>query len=238
MYREIKKKKIILENRKPYSREADSLIKELNKLQWIHSSLLLDGCNLSRTIVEGLLKGEFFTEVSIGDHMAVNNFSRAIDFIYSLTDMGNDLNQDILFKILALISENKTTTYRQSNPVLRMLNYNPPHFKEVGSQMDMIFQKYNQEKKEENPIMAAAKLHNWIIEIYPYESHSEAMARTAANYHLINSKLPAVPWTMNEQEYYGSIAFYLRKEDSNPIYNMLERSVYNSLEVMMQLTDV
>lgn len=236
MYREIKKKKLILENRKPYTREAESLIRELARIQWIHSSLLLEGCKLTRPVVEGLLKGEFFTEVSIGDHMAVSNFNQAIDYIYNITGMAMDLDDKIMLKILALLTGGNVTGYRQDNPVLRMMDYNPPHFKEVDEQMDMVFQQYKRDKGEENPIMVAAKLHNQLVEIYPYQRYSEAMARIAASYHLISSQLPPAPWNMNEQEYYEGLTIYLKKEDSSPIYNMLERSVFNSLEVMMQLT--
>lgn len=236
MYREIKKKKLILENRKPFSREATGLIEELNRLQWIHSSLVLDGCRLSRPMVEALLKGEFFPDVSLGDHMAVNNFNLGVELVNSLIAMGNELNKDILLKILDTISGGNVKSYRQSNPVLRMLNYNPPHFKEVENQMDMVFQRYNMEKLGENPIAVAAGLHNSLIEIYPYESHSEAMARMAANYHLMTSKLPPAAWNMSEQEYFDALGIYLKNEDSGPIYNMLERSIFNGLEVMIQLT--
>ncbi|MEG1583908.1 MAG: hypothetical protein RR361_02500, partial [Anaerovorax sp.] len=58
MFREIKKKIIILENRKPYTREILAYMEEFNMVDWIHSSLKLDGSSLSREAVSKILKGE------------------------------------------------------------------------------------------------------------------------------------------------------------------------------------
>ncbi len=236
MYREIKKKKLILENRKPFSREAEGLIADLNKLQWAYSSLALDGCNLSKVVVEGLLNGEFFEGISIGDHLKVSNYGNAINLVYKMASEGAGPDKARLLKILELLSGSSDVLYRQSNPVLRMIDYNPPHFKDVEKLMDLLLQKYKEEKTEKNPVMVAASLHNRIIEIYPYEENSEAMARMAANFHLMSEKLPPAAWNMSEQEYYDAIAAYLKNEDIGPIYNMLERSVFNNMEVMLQLT--
>ena len=68
MYREIKKKKLILENRKPYRKEVSQFLDELNRVDWIYSSMRLDGNNLSRNSVERILKGEFLIDVSVKDH--------------------------------------------------------------------------------------------------------------------------------------------------------------------------
>ncbi len=236
MYREIKKKKLILDNRKPYRKEAADFLAEIHRLDWIHSSLRLDGSSLTRAAVERILKGEFLIDVGIKDHSFISNYREVIDLIYDMADMGFYLNEKYMFKLYQTLTKEEPPEYRKNNPVLRMIAYNPPHFKEIGEQMEMLFHWLHSNSHEANPIEKAAYLHNKIIEIYPYETASEAMARTAAQYHLIRNGLPPIFWNISEQEYYDAIRVYLKKEEIQPIYDVLERGVFNKLEIMMQLT--
>lgn len=72
VYREIKKKKLILENRLPYSREITQMIGEMNLLDWIYTSLRLDGSQLSREAVGLLLEGEIAMEATLEEHAFVD----------------------------------------------------------------------------------------------------------------------------------------------------------------------
>lgn len=236
MFREIKKKKLILDNRKPYSREAIKLIEEINGIDWIYSSMYLDGSNLSKAAVGRILKGEFLTDVSVKDHSIVSNYKEVIKAVGHMADMDYYLNEKYMFKLYKLLADTDVPEYRKQNPILRMLDYNPPHFKEIEDQMEMLFIWLHSQVYQTNPIEKAAYLHNKIIEIYPFEFYSEAMARLAAQYHLISNGLPPILWNTSEQEYYDSIKPYIKNEEIQPIYNLLERGVYNKLEVMMQLT--
>ena len=236
VYREIKKKKLILDNRKPYRQEATQFLSEIHRLDWIYSSLRLDGSSLSRTTVEKILKGNFLTDVSVKDHSTISNYRQVIDLVCDMVDMGFYLNEKYMFKLYQTLTNETEPEYRKSNPVLRMISYNPPHFKEISEQMELLFHWLHSNAYQTNPMEKAAYLHNKIIEIYPYETSSEAMARIAAQFHLISSGLPPILWNISEQEYYDAIRIYLKKEEIQPIYDVLERGVYNKLEVMMQLT--
>lgn len=236
MFREIKKKKVILDNRKPFSIEAVALIKEMNAIDWIYSSLRLDGSDLSEESVGRIIKGEFVIEACVSSHAAVSNYEETIRFLYGMVDMGIYLNEEYIMKIYQSLVKPKVLEYRKNNPVLHMLDYNPPHFKEIEELIKQFFYWYHSDVYQFNPIEKAAFIHNKIVEIYPFEICSEALARTLAQYHLISNGLPPVFWNICEQEYYEAIHLYLKKEEIQPIYDVLERGVYNKLEVMLQLT--
>ncbi len=236
MYREIKKKKLILENRKPYRPEAARLIGEIDYLDWIYSSHKLDGANLNKSDVGRIIKGEFLTDISVKDHSVISNYIDTINIVFDMVEMGYYLNQKYMFRLYKSLTGESEGEYRKSNPVLRMIGYNPPHFKEIDEQMEMLFHWLHSNEYQTNPIEKAAFLHNRIIEIYPFRTSSEAMARIAAQYYLMISGLPPILWNISEQEYYDSIRLYLKNEEIQPIYNVLERGVYNKLEIMMQLT--
>lgn len=236
MIREIKKKKLILDNRKPFSVETQHLIEEMNQLDWIHSSLRLDGYSVNRESVGQILAGGFLVNQSINLHAAVSSLQQTIRLFAHMADMEMDLNEAAIQKVYQVMEQSSEVGYRKNNPILRMLNYNPPHFKEVDEQMSILVQWLHRDQSHINPIETAARFHNKLMEIYPFESGTEALARSLAQYQLIRNGLPPIQWNQSEQEYYDAIQVYLKNEDIQPIYDVLERGVYNKLEVMMQLT--
>ena len=236
MFREIKKKKLILENRKPYHDDVRSTLEEMDRIDWIYSSLRLDGSPLRRTEAERIIKGEFLIDVPVSEHAAIGNFSDTLRLLYDMAGMNISLDEKYLYKIHASLTNEETEEYRRNNPVLRMISYNPPHFNAIEEQLTILFRWLSSDTSEMNPMEKAAYLHNKLIEIYPFENGSEATARAAAQYLLITEGFPPILWNISEQEYYDAIRLYLKNEEIAPIREVLERGVYNKLDVMLQLT--
>ncbi|HWQ77422.1 MAG TPA: Fic family protein [Anaerovoracaceae bacterium] len=236
MFREIKKKKLILDNRKPYTKETAEYINEINLVDWIYTCMRLDGSGIGKAGVQRILKGEFIIEVSISDHSAVGFYQDAIRIAYGMAEMGDELTEKSLFRFYQALTNPGRLEYRRTNPVLIMLDYIPPHPSEIEEQMDILFQWMDTNDFQGNPILRAAYLHNKLVEIYPYETGSEAVARMAMYYELIRNGYPPVLLNLSEPEYYAAIRSYLKKEEIQPLYEPLERGVYNKLEIMMQLT--
>ena len=236
VFREIKKKKLILDNRKPYAKETAEYIDEINLIDWIYSSLRLDGSSIGKTDVQKIVKGEFLVDVSINDHSAIGNYHDAIKLAYDMADMEIELTEKYLFRFYQILANPERLEYRRTNPILVMLDYNPPHPSEIEEQMDILFQWMNTNDFQSNPILRAAYFHNKLVEIYPYESYSESVARMAMYYEMIRTGYPPILLNLNEPEYYSAIRGYLKKEEIQPLYEPLERGVYNKLEIMMQLT--
>lgn len=236
MFREIKKKKLILDNRKPYTREVTNYIEEINIVDWIYTSMRLDGSTITKSSVQKIIKGEFIVDVTLNDHADIGNYQDAIRFAFDMADMGIEINEQYIFRFYQILAKPQKPEYRRNNPILLMMDYNPPHPKEIDEQIDILIQWLNTFDFQCNPILRAAYLHNKLVEIYPFETYSEAIARMAMYYELILNGYPPVLLNLSEQEYYSAIKSYLRKEDVQPIYEALEKSVYYKLEMMMRLT--
>ena len=236
MFREIKKKKLILDNRKPYTKETAEYIDEINLIDWIYTSMRLDGSSIGKISVQKIVKGDFIVDVTINDHSMIGNYQDAIKLAYDMANMEIELTEKYLFRFYQLLANSESLEYRRTNPILVMLDYIPPHPSEIEEQMEILFQWMNTYDFQSNPILRAAFLHNKLVEIYPYENHSEAVARMAMYYELIRNGFPPVLLNLSESEYYGAIRSYLKKEEIQPMYEPLERGVYNKLEIMMQLT--
>ncbi len=235
MYREIKKKHLILENRKPFPPEIESYMRETSFHNWIDSSMRLDGSLVCRQDVLRIMKGEFVVSVNVIEHSQIQNYREAIREIYLSVDMKNELDEKLLEQLYCILFPKEEEIYRSNNPVLFELRYNPPHFKEIREQMELLFDWLN-ENKTENPIRTASYLHHKIVEIYPFGFRSKAMARMALLYILVQNGFPPIALSVSETEYNETLQCYLKNEEIEPFYQVVERGVYNQLEIMLQLT--
>lgn len=236
MFREIKKKRLILDNRKPHKQEIAAYISELNTLDWISSSIRLDGMTMGKENILRIIKGEFVVDCSIAEHLQVRNYCDALKLAEDMSEMGIELSVTYIFKLYQALAKPEVLHYRRSNPVLREIDYIPPHFNDIDEQMELMIRWLKTENLDSNPIMQAAQLHNKLMEIYPFEHHSGSMARMVMQYELVRNGFPPVLLQMSEQEYNVAIIKYLKTEDAMPLYESLLRSVYNKLEVLLQLT--
>lgn len=239
MYREIKKKKLILENRKPYQSEISAYIRELNMVDWIYSSMHLDGSGISREETAKIANGGLIVTATVDDHKMISNYKKMIQLVYSMQEMLDNFNEISLQKMyLALTDGTKAEfSYRTNNPVLYTLHYNPPHFFAIEEQLDLFFDWLSEEDPEGNPIQKAVISHNKLVEIYPFSKYNEAIARALLNYQLIQNGYPPILLAMSEQEYNKALAEFLKSENSQPLYEVVERCVFNKLDVLLQLTN-
>ncbi|MCL1983523.1 MAG: Fic family protein [Clostridiales bacterium] len=236
MFREIKKKQLILENRKPYSSEVCKYIREMDMADWIHSSMRLDGSVLSRHDVETILKGELVAEASLSEHLLVEKYSSLFKAVQSSLAISSSLSREMIFSFHRMLAGEGATCYRKGNPVLLAINYNPPHPSEIEEQMDILMGWFYSADMEPDPITKAVCLHHRIIEIYPFDEHTEAVARAAMYYFLLENRYPVFEISMSEQEYNRALMEYLKKENLQPFCLEVERSLLNKMELLIQLT--
>lgn len=236
MYREIKKKKVILENRKPYKPEVAALLLEMNTVDWIYSSLRLDGNTIPQEEIRKMARGDITMKATLEEHAVVGRYVEAIKKAESLASIHQHIDKQQIMQFYGILNGIGSPRYRKGNPVLIALHYNPPHSGEVSEQMDALLNWLATDKDELNVIMKAALLHNRFIKIYPFESGSEAMARFLMYYYLLLQGYPPFTIDMKESEYNNQLAMYFKNGYIQPFYDILERGLYNKMEVIMQLT--
>jgi Fic family protein len=236
MYREIKKKQIILENRKPYTKQIQDYIKELNKSDWICSSLRMDGSSLTKAQIEKIMKGEFFEDQPLSFHAQIDRYNNLFKASRRMLEMSFSFNKDLLLTFARILSGDDSIQYRRSNPVLLSLNYNPPHPSEIAEQIDILMTWFFSDDMEENKLRKAACLHHRIIEIYPFESVSEEVARAAMYYYLMENDYHPFDLNLSEVEYNVAVTEYLKNANVEPFYIAIEQSLLTKMEVLMQLT--
>lgn len=239
MYREIKKKKVILESRKPFSTEVKQTIKDMQLEDMLYTTMRLSGSELNREDIRQILSGETLRNISIGDHIKINNYTQLQLEIDNLLEMGSALTQKTLMRLYAVlmgidVSEIK---YRNTNPTLYEFSYNPPHFHEVAEQMDILMNWASHDNEDDlaNSLLKAALFHNRLLEVFPFSEGNREIARIGMYYYLLSNGFPVFTLNFSESEYNSAIAEYLRSEDIRPLYGGLERSLYNKMEQLVQL---
>jgi len=236
VYREIKKKKIILANRLPYSHEVSQMISDMNLLDWVYTSLRLDGSPLSMETVNLMLKGEITMEASLEEHAFVSRFAQTIKKALSLASLHKEIDLSLIKKFYGLMTGIEEPHFRKGNPILIPLSYTPPHAQEVDEQIGILLQWLATDKNETNSLRKACLLHHRFLEIYPFECYSEAMARFLFYYVLILEGYPPFPISLTESAYNETLSTFLRREDIEPFYIVVERCLLHKMEVLMQLT--
>lgn len=236
MIREIKKKKLLLENRKPYGLTTENYLREIWLSEWIYSSNKLSGSYLNLNETLTILKGDCLLERTIEDHVIVRSHEEAIGYIEEIIEKKSNLFLKEVSHLQSLLSMNHSADYRQNNPVLQDIHYIPTHFKEIPLQMEELFKWYHSEAQEMNPIMRGLLLHNKLIGIYPYEDNNEKNARVLLNYELIKEGFPPIDFRMQSKTYFRLISGYFSKHETTEFYELLLNILFSRLELFLQLT--
>jgi len=240
MFQEIKEKMKQLESRKPFDRDIIEGIEALNAVDWAYSCLNLNGSQVTKETVSRIVNGQFVIEATVDEHSLIERHEDTLKESINLLEMDNDLTENVLKRLCSKFMPEGEFEYRRGNPVVFTFGFNPVYSKDIREEVRELFKwLYSDDVSPEinrNEILKAAYLHNRFIEIYPFEEFTEEMASIVMYYYLMQRGYPPFMIRFSQQEYYNSVSAYLKKNDIAPFYNCLERSIYNKIEVLLQMT--
>lgn len=242
MYQEILKMKQVLEYRKPYEPEVRKQLKQDELCDLIYTALHLDGSVFLKDQIRDIIQGNAMgavKEATIQDHMSIEQHVDAFAHIDDLLAMDTDIDMRVLEELNDIICGSEGPIWRSSNPVLYTYDYMPPHYNEVNDKASQLIKWYYHADEETNGnhVLKAALLHNKLIELYPFAYSNEATARILMYFSLMRLGYPIFELRVNEQEYNDAIIEYLKHKNIEPFYKLLERSLYNRLCALVQITD-
>lgn len=236
MYREIKKKKLILDNRKPYSKEVTKYLAELDVIDLVYTSLRLSGSALTRSDIAKLYQGEIIASADLSDHARVEAYKNVLHEMNTLASRRYKLSEEVIVRLYRMLTA-KNAKPRENNPVIYEWSYNPPHWAEIGKHMEALLERANTEQPGmTNYVRRASEIHNEFLAIYPLAEENEEMARLLFYYYLMTKKFGVFALDFSEIEYNSMITKYLQDGDTSGFSDRAERSLYNKLEIMMQVT--
>ncbi len=240
MFREIKKKKLILENRRPYKPGIPEAIREMNYLDWIQTSLRIDGSSLSREQVREMLLGEPLPNATVFECGLVDNLRSLIAKALDMQSMNLRITDVVIADVYNIISGGSDPVLRRTTSPVAGFGHTPPTTREIPEQLDIFarFVNSSQDEYSANPLEKAAQIHNRFIEIYPFPKWNEELARFFMFYYLLCQGYPTFILSFSESEYVAAVKAYLEKNDSSLFYKGIERAVFSKLDALMNLTSI
>lgn len=252
MYRELNKKRIILERRRPFDSNVVEFMEELDMTDVIYTSAKLEGSLLTREIITEMMKGSFFPNVSLADHTKVQRYTEVVTELYSMAQMKMGISQSVISHIFERVIGVPQAELRDENPVIYEWDYNPPHPKKITTKLAMlvnwidrdgeVYESMNPmettdlQEEPSNFVLRAAYIHNRMLEIFPFKEGNAEIARFVMYYYLIGKGYPVFEIIMSDREYNEAIATYLNSGNIGPLYNGLMKSLTAKMDLLMTLT--
>ncbi|MCR5482524.1 MAG: Fic family protein [Clostridia bacterium] len=238
MFREIKKKKLILENRRPYKKGVADAIREMDFLDWIQTSLRIDGSSLSREQVREMFLNGPVTSATVFECSLIENLKHLISKAFDMQSMNLRVTDTVIAEAYNIISSGSEPVLRRDCSPVAGFGHIPPATAAIPEQLDIFthFINTSQDEYSSNPLEKAAQIHNRFIEIYPFPKWNEELARFFMFYYLLCRGYPAFILGFSGSEYTAAVKAYLEKNDSSLFYGAIERAVFSKLDALMHLT--
>lgn len=236
MIREIRKKLVILHNRQPFKDGVRDHLRQLEEEEWIFMHLRLSGSRLSQAEVEEIRSGGCILQATVEDHLMIQRLAELRQYIYRLTDMKADMGLQVLRDMHRIVTGGDgREDFRKSSPVLLEYGCTPMLPADIPQAMEELAAYCRGREEGAAGFMKAARVHNRLIEIYPFREGSEILARAAMYYCLVQQGYPLAPLTWSETEYNRRVMDYLKGGTSQTLAEELVRTVHRKLELMIQM---
>jgi Fic family protein len=210
-------------------------IKKLELLDYTYSDLKLDGSSLTREGVAKIMEGQLIPSVSMEEHEELSCHRKALRIMDDMLHMQADLDRGGLLRIAGAWEGMIGVRLRTGSPVLPHLGFTPPYHDDVPELLDELFRKIWREHSDADTCERAAILHNGIIAVYPFETHSEMLARAAMQYELKKSGLPVTPIDITEQDYNIMTEKAIKSSDPTPFAAIIKQSAEKRIQYLREL---
>lgn len=237
MLSEFRKKKLILDNRKPFSPGVHKQIREANLLDFVWSIVVPAGMTCSKKAVLAIMRGEYLPDSTLEENIFIRNLSAAAHQAEAFAAMPAMLGHPLIRAAYGAIAQSEPYQYRENNAILDELAYRPPDFKLIRERLDLFINWTQEPERDRDPILTAACIHNRLIEMYPFSQHTEALAIWLMQYSLMSSGLPTVDLFREKTAYYQMLEEYIRTRDIIPFTRMIASHVSAKLAHFLDLTD-
>lgn len=234
MYREIRKKMIILGNRRPFTKEVSSLVRYMQKRDWVFLNMKLEGSQITMADLEKVLKEEALVNMPIEDYLLIRQLEQLFNQMFSWAAKGRALSKEMIGTMYELCSSQKPV-FRKSTPVVLQWSFTPILPQDIAGKIDEMLAKSLEETFD--PFLQATSLHNDFLRIYPFADHNGIVARGIMYYFLLCKGMPLASMELKEEEYNSILYMELNKGwDKSQLYEYLVKGTLDTLKIIDNLT--
>jgi len=236
--REITKKKFILDNRRPFDPKVESQMRELYEKQWIYSSNILSGYDLSMEETEKILNGQYIVERTIEEHIAVRNMHDGIESIYKMAGKDGKLSYDELIKISQYFSIDEELLFRKDNPMMEQYSYIPKKYADMEEVLRKYVYSFDALKEDIDIITKAVVLHHKFIEVHPFVKCNSRIARALLNYELMKAGYMPITFDFEKEQYENGVKEFMGTGKIEGFSKLIEEQLIKRLDELLEITEL
>jgi len=226
---------------RPLSRETTLSLKEYYKIGLTWSSNAIEGNTLTESETKVVIEdGLTIGGKPLRDHLEAQGHAETFEHMLGLADKNEITEDDILLLhhiFYRKIDDSNAGVYRKSQVFISGSKYPLPGPDKVPQLMKELIIKVADIRKEEHPVIAAAKAHLEFVFIHPFVDGNGRVARLIMNLILIqNGYNIALISPVIRAEYISSIE--TAHEDDTGFINLVCRSVYETQKDYLRMMNV
>lgn len=196
MFEEIDKKKMLLDEKRPFPQYTLKSIREKLFLEWTYNSNAIEGNTLTLMETKVVLEGITVGGKTLREHLETINHQEAIFYVEEIVKNEEELSEwqikNIHKLILKGIEDQHAGTYRDQNVVISGAEHTPPDSFLVNDEMERFVNWYNTEAQALHPVERASMVHILFVEIHPFIDGNGRTARLLLNLELMKAGYPPI----------------------------------------------
>lgn len=234
MYREIRKKMVILSNRAPFTKEVASLVRYMQKRDWVYLNMKLEGSSITQIELEKILKTDSMVNIPIEDFLLIRRLEDLFGAMFKWAKQGLEISSEMIDAMYNICTQQEPE-YRRSTPTIMHWSFTPAIHSQIPEKIKEFIK--HTKKSSFDPMEKAVDLHNEFLQICPYDKFNEVIARAIMYYYLLHSNLPLADLHIKEEEYNSILFEELNKGwEKSGLYDYLAKGTLLTLQVIDNLT--
>ena len=210
-------------------------IRDSNLWYWLYSALRLNGRPLDKQTILSVLDGELQENLPLDLYSFIHGYASVYKDMVDCLEMQAHPDLKILERWYCNIFQTEELEFRKNNPVVYQWDFVPPHFLDAKKLTDKLLKDSYKTRDEGYFLEKACMQHLDLLKIYPFGENSIVMAGVLMMYVLMAYGCPLPSLNANEQDYSNLIYKYIHDGDPEPFISMVERSVLNRLDAVIEI---
>lgn len=202
---------------------------------WIYSVLTLDGIRLERGKIVDILDGKIVEDAPIEIYNFILGYHEVYKDMRSCSEMNLDADPKLLFRWAEELL-GRPVSYRRGSPVIYEWNHIPPIAADSEKEMTSLLRSLAMQYRTDKSLRLMALAHLEVLRLYGYDKDTVTVACLLLAYLLLREGYPLPGLSLSDIEYNQLIDAYVNRGDSEGFVTMLERSVLNRLDSVLQLS--
>lgn len=208
------------------SGEEAAAMRDVNLFRWLCSMMKISGSLLSKARIGAMLNGETVREATVEEYRYLRSCGELYREFRHMLEFDTHLDEKYILKIHGILAGDMSSGYRRTNPVLKEMEYNPPHPAEIAGLMKAACREIVSDEHYEDRLEGAVRTHDMIMAVWPFEERSGETAYAAMSYELLRAGYPLPALEISDREHLRLSGEFVKNGTSHEIGRMVVENLY------------